>query len=367
MKSNALPIAGAVLVALIGATWYAYRDTGSTTTQAAPTDPWTRLDKSRVDHIIITRPSEPENRRTVDFEKSGTAWRMTAPGRGPTEPRAVEDLLDRLSEMHVAGVAGRNTTSYETFEVDDAHATHVVLKNGSSVLLDLYVGTGVDSGSAVRVPGKTEIYRVDQSIHSMVSRQPRDWRDRTITNVSRDTIQGVEWVNRNGTWRFTRNGDTWTPAAGTTVERLDTAKVNSLVDTISHLNANDFADQGATTGITNDAPRVTITTGGGDAAAGTIVVRLGSNNGDNETFAQREGSDVVFVISRSAGEAVNPALAAFQAPLPTDGGTAADASAAPPAAPPGMPGMPGGPGNMQLPPGVLEQLQRQLQQQQGAH
>jgi len=145
---------------------------------------------------------------------------------------------------------------------------------------------------------------------------------------------------------------------GATVERsVPTPLVAG--DTLQlDLNANDFADQGATTGIGNDSPRVTITTGGGDAAAGTTVVRLGSNNGDNETFAQREGSDVVFVISRTAGESVNPALAAFQAPLPTDGGTAADASAAPPAPPPGMPGMGGAPGNMQLPPGVLEQLQR---------
>ena len=372
MNSKGIGIALAVLAALVIATIFAYRQPAAVST--TPTNPWARLAKDRVDHVSIHRPAAPADQQHMEFEKVNGAWRMTQPGNGPTESRAVEDLLDRLGEMNVTSVAGHNTSSYETFEIDDAHATRVTLKNGSTVLLDVFTGASLDTGTAVRVPGKPEVLRVSVSVSSLLSRAPRDWRDRDITQISRDSIRAVEWANRAGTFRFTRSGDTWTAAAGTTVERLDTAKVNSLVDSITNLRASDFGATGAATGIGADSPRVTIETEV-EGSPARVTLRVGNNSGDQETFAQREGNDVVFIVSRTQADAINPAVSALQAPLPVDGGgdAAADATA-PPAEPPmgmppgmGMPGMPGGGpgGGGQLPPELMEQIRRQIQQQQG--
>ncbi|MBK6528573.1 MAG: DUF4340 domain-containing protein [Deltaproteobacteria bacterium] len=366
MNSKGIGIGLAVLVVLGAATAYVYRpqspDSSSTATAS---NPWSRVDAARIDHVTIRRSSGPEGQRTIELEKRAGAWVMTAPGRGPTEARAVEDLVDRFANMKVTMVRARSAGSHAAFEVDDAHATRVTLKAGSGVVVDLFVGAAVGAGTAVRVPSRPETFEVDQSITSMVQRESRDWRNREITHASRESVQSVEWINRNGTFRFTRNGETWSAAPGTTVERLDTARVGSLVDSVANLRATDFAAEGATSGVAADSPRVTLTTGGGDAAAQTVTVRLGNNSGDNESFAQREGTDTVFVVTRAMADSVNPAVTAFQAPLPTDGGTAADASApaAPAAAPMGMPmGGPGG-GSPQIPPEVMEQLRRQLQQQ----
>lgn len=370
MNSKGIGIALAVLVGLVGATIYVYRPAADEGSSAAPSNPWQALAKDRVDHVSIHRPSAASEQQHLEFEKASGAWRMTAPGAGPTEARAIEDFIDRLGEMKVVAVAARNASSYGTFELDDAHATRVTLKNGSTTLLDVYVGASLDSGTAVRVPGRSEVYRVDQMINSTVSRAPRDWRDRDITHIARDSIRAVEWVNANGTFRFTRNGDTWSAAQGTVVDRLDTAKVNSLVDSVTNLRASDFGGASANPGITDSSARVTIETEG-DGGAGRTVVRLGSNSGDQETFAKREGSDVVFVISRSQADAVNPAVSAFQAPLPQDGG-ADGGDAAAPAAPPMPPAglqmpMPGaGGGNPQIPPQIMEQIRRQMQQQAAA-
>lgn len=373
MNSKGIGIALGVLAVLVIATILAYRQPASTTA-AALTNPWPRLDKARVDHVTLRRPSAPANQQTLEFEKQNGAWRMTSPGVGPTEARALEDLVDRFAEMNVVSIAGRSATSYETFEVDDAHATRVTLKAGSAVLVDLFVGTNIDSGTAVRAPGKVEIFRVDQAINGMVTRAPRDWRDRNVTHVARDDVRSVEWVNHGVTYKFTRSGDTWTPAAGTVVDRLDTAKVSSLVDAVTNLHASDFAEPAASTGISDASPRVTLETSS-DAGAQRIVVRLGNNSGDQEALAQREGSDVVFVISRSQADAISPTLSALQAPLPVDGGAdASTADASAPAAPPSggfqmpIPGGPGGPGggSPQIPPELMEQISRQMQQQGGA-
>ncbi len=370
MNSKGIGIALGVLVVLVALTILAYRPS-TNDTPATVSNPWQRLDKARVDRVSIRRPSAPEAEREMDFEKQGGAWRMTRPGVGPTEARALEDLLDRFADMKVTGVAARNATSYEQFEIDDAHATRITLKAGDTTLLDLYVGASLDMGSAVRVPGRTEVFRSDQSVSTMVTRAPRDWRDRDVTRIARDNVRAVEWQNTNGTWRFTRNGDTWTPAQGTTVERLDTAKVNALVDSVTNLRASDFGAANAAHGVTDTSPRVTLETDG-DGGPSRVTVRVGANSGDQETFAKREGSDVVFVLSRSQADAVNPTLAAFQAPLPSDGGADAGDATAPAAPPPGAPGLqlpgniPTPPGSPGIPPEVMEQIRRQIQQQGGA-
>ena len=354
MSSKNIPIALAVLFGLAGATYFVYREPAATT-DARPAAPWTAWDKARVDHITINRAGASASERELAFEKSGSSWVMTAPGRGPTADRAIEDLLDRLSDMHVIQRRATQASSHTQFNIDDAHGTRITLKSGSTVLLDLVVGDAVGSGTSVRRPGANEVFEVDQSLSSTLSQAPRDWRNREITRIERAQVTRVEWANPNGTWSFTRSGETWTPASP--IERLDTARVNSLVDSLLNLRASDFAAADANTGFTDASPRVTITTGGGDAAAQTIVLRLGANRGDSEVYARREGNDQTFVISRSSGEAVSPALTAFQQPLPTDGGSAADASA--PAAAPATPA-PGGPAP-QIPPEVMEQLRRQLQ------
>ncbi len=371
MSSKNIGIGLAVVAVLGGLTAYVYRpQTQESAASAAPTNPWSRVEVARIDHVTLHRPSGAEGQRDIELEKRDGAWTMTAPGRGPTEARAVEDLVQRFADMRVTRIAGRNTASHGTFEVDDAHAVHVTLKSGASSVVDVFVGSTIGSGTAVRVPGRPETFEVDQAITSMVQREARDWRNREITHLNRGDVAAVEWTNRNGTFHFNKSGETWTAATGTTVERLDTARVGSLVDSITNLRATDFAAPAAAVGIAADSPRFTLTTTAGDGGAQTVTVRLGNNSGDSDAFVQREGSDIVYVVTRSVAESINPAVTAFQTPLPVDAGAAADAPAPAPAAapsfpPPGMggPGGPGGPGGgQQIPPEVMEQLRRQLQQ-----
>jgi hypothetical protein len=363
MNSKSTQIGLAVLVALAGATYFVYREPPPST-NAALTAPWSAWDKGRVDNVTINRPGAAADARELRFEKQGTSWSMTAPGRGPTAENSVQDLLNRLSDMHVVSRRATQAASHTQFNIDDAHGTRITLKAGGTVLLDLVVGDAVGAGTSVRRPGANEVFEADQSLSSMLSQQPRDWRNREITRVERGQVTRVEWVNPNGTFTFTRSGETWTPA--TPIERLDTARVGAVVDSLLNLRASDFAAANATTGFTDSSPRVTLTTGGGDAAAQTLILRAGATGGDNEVYLRREGSDITYLVSRASGDAVNPALTAFQQPLPQDGGAASDASApAPEAAPGGAPGAPPG-GSPQIPPEVMEQLRRQLQNAGGA-
>jgi hypothetical protein len=204
---------------------------------------------------------------------------------------------------------------------------------------------------------------------------PREWRDREVTHLERNHVRSVEWVNSRGTFHFDRNGDTWTPAAANpAIERLDTARLNQTITNMLELRATDFAAPGANTGITDSSPRVTIAVDNGDP----VTLKLGSANGETEVFVQRQGTDTVFTLGRSHQGEIDFDPATVQAPAPTAADAAAgDASAAapppamalpgsapggPPGGPPGAPMMMGGGGDGGIPPEVMEQIRRQLQQ-----
>ncbi|MBI5518021.1 MAG: DUF4340 domain-containing protein [Deltaproteobacteria bacterium] len=364
MNQKGIMIALGTLVVLGAATAVAYKPRAATDSAEEVRDPWQRLDKDRVDHVTVVRPGTTGTQATtMEFEKRDGAWRMTAPGSGPTEPNAVQELLDNLSRMHVTSVAARRAASYTDFEIDDAHAVRVTLKNGGSSLMDLYVGASVDNGTAVRVPNRPEVWRADQSIHFMVNRAPRDWRDRDITHLERARVRSVEWRNSHGTFRFERNGESWSAAAGTTVPNLDTARVGSLVDSVLNLRASDFAEASAQTGLTDTSPSVAITTDGD--GGGTITLKLGGPAGENESHVRRDGSDIVYIIGRTMADSLNPQLSNFQAPPVTDAGTSDAAAAAPTPPPTPPPGGPGGPGGAQgLSPDAMEQIRRAMEQMQ---
>lgn len=360
MEKNRLYIALGVLAVLVLATFLAYRkpaDEGPEQLQ----DPWRRIDRNQITKMVIRRPG---NDPAIELEKRDNKWHMNQPAQGPADESAVNDALEALSEMHVASVAAREPSSHAEMEVDDAHALHVTLFRGSSQALDIWVGKNLDGGTAVRVPGSPLVYRVDRSIRYSLSREPREWRDRQITRIERDHVRSVEWVNARGTFKFDRNGDTWTPAASNPrIDRLDTAKVNQTVINLLDLRAMDFAAPGANTGITATSPRVTITVDNGSP----ITLRLGGTANEGEVYVQREGSEIVYTIGRSHSAEIDIDPASFQAPPPPD---AATGDASTDAATTDAAAGDASSGSAVIPPEVMEQIRRQLQQrgiQTGGH
>jgi hypothetical protein len=159
------------------------------------------------------------------------------------------------------------------------------------------------------------------------------------------------------------------PPAGaplTTIEGFQASKVRSMVSSLARMRASDFAAADVTpesAGIGPQSARVTLTLAPaeGEEAPQTHTVLLG-NEADAERhdfYAQREGEPTIYVISRFLGERVSPTATSFtQAAAPEAPEGAGDPHGGEMGE--GMPGMPGG---GQLPPEVMEQIRRQLEQQ----
>ncbi|MDQ3032446.1 MAG: DUF4340 domain-containing protein [Myxococcota bacterium] len=403
-QKNRLFIGALVLVAIGGlAIWAIGARTGDTPDRDADRASGfpDELERDEIASIEITRPED--DGQAVRLERRENQWFMTAPIEVPADQSAVSTVLDKLAELELAGIAASNPEFHERLEVDAEHGVHVVARGADGEeLANLWLGAYRAPNTLVRVEGEDEVLQVRGSIKFAFNKALREWRDRSILTLEADDVREVAWAGPNGTFRFARaaaaaEGDEapaepgeWqmtevsyvppaeapaaegetppAPAAEattlTTIEGFQPSKVRSMVASLARMRASDFAAPDVTpeaAGIGASSPRVTLTLPPAEGEEGpqTYTVLLGNeaNAESHDYYAMREGDPTIFVISRFLGERVHPTATAFTQAAPAAPPEGGDPHAG------GMPGMPEMPGGGQLPPEVMEQIRRQLEQQ----
>ena len=399
-NKNRLLIGGVVLLALIGATVWAFKSrTGESPEGDAQTagaeDGIDDITRDDIDSLEIHRPDSP----VVKLAKRGDSWRVVEPVDAEADQTVIDVALDKLDELETSRVVAQNPENHERLEVDDAHGVRVIAREGESVLADLIVGAFGGGDTMVRVHGADTVYAVTGSIKYAFNKELKDWRNRRVLDVEPDRVRAIAFESPAGAYSFVRNdSNEWALAEGQVpIERFGAGKVQSIVASLARMRASDFAESdvdAAQTGLAEGAAlaRLTIASdpeeagegeagegegadeGGSEDGAGengsassggsaeVIVLKVGSAAEDGGDFyLQREGGETVFLVSSFLAEKIRVNLEAFQDPEP---GTEEPAEAPPDlgGAAPGGPG--GGPGGGEIPPDVMRQIQEQLQRQQ---
>lgn len=356
IKRYRLAIGAIALLVMVGlAVWAIRTESGDTVVAEEDTPTLPEIDRDAITEIEIRRPGEEEVVRLV---KSGEAWRLAAPVEATAAQTSVDTVLDKLADLEVKGVASTNARFHERLEVDESNGVHVIARAGSEELIDFWIG-GFRSGSTlIRLDGQDQTLMVNGSIKFAFNKPPRDFRDRAIVELEPDEVREATFTNANGTFRFRKNGSAWEQVlegdpAPTAIERFAATKVGTAVSGIARLRASDFAAADVTAesaGFGESAARVVLLAGEGDEAE-TVTLHVGNEVEDGARYVMREGNDTIFTVSRFMAERLVPNAEAFQEAEP---GSEPEAAPAPAPAP-------GGGG--QIPPELMEQIQRQLQQQ----
>lgn len=407
-KNNRLFIGLLALVTLGGlAIWAVGVRTGDTPQRESdlPSD-FPDLERDQIASIEITRPED--DGQAVRLERREGEWFITAPMEVRADQSAVSTALDKLDELEVRGIAASNPEFHERLEVDPEHGVHVVARGeDGEALADLWLGAYRSGNTLVRLEGDDRVVQVRGSIKFAFNKALRDWRDRAVLTLEADDVREVAWVGPNGTFRFARaaaaEGESepgeWAmteisyvpaapeaeaaaeadappprrpppppvePTALTTIEGFQASKVRSMISSLARMRASDFAAADVTpeaAGIGPTSARVTLTVAPAEGEEGpqTFTVVLGSEASAerHDFYAQREGDETIYVISRFLGERISPTAESFTQAATPEAEPAGEGEA-PPDMGGGMPGMPGG---GQLPPEVMEQIRRQLEQQ----
>ena len=310
-----------VLAVLLGLTvWQFNSREGEETRPPELSAKLPKLNKDTLDALEISVP----NKLSVKLTKQGKAWTLSEPLVAAADHSAVDGALEKLAQLDVAGVAATKAENHALLEVDDAHALHVVAKQGGKVVADLLLGAYRSGNTMVREKGAMLVASVKGSIKYAFDKELKDWRDRNIVDVDPDHVKDVVFRNANGTFSFVQEGTEWKQTAGDKpIANFDGAQVRSIVASAARMTAADFGPNdtqrdAAGVGATPDG-LVTLTTGG-DAGVQQIVLRVGKKL-DQNYYLVRDGNDPVYLVSSFVGEHLLPTAEKFtkQEPKPAAG------------------------------------------------
>jgi hypothetical protein len=317
MSGNRLVIAILVLVGLLGLVVLQWNKREAEDAKAP--DVVAKLPELKKDDVTELTISPP-GKTAVTVAKTDGTWKVTAPIQADADKDAIDTALSKLEELEPIAVAATQSENHEKLEVTEAKGVHVTAKQADKVVADIYIGAYLSGNTMVREKDAVNVTTAKGSFKYAFDKDVKEWRDRVVVETPADSVKAVTFTNKNGSWKFVKEGDEWKQAPGEkALASFDPAKVLSIVGTFISLRANDFAAEG----VTPEAAQVTAA-----APNGKVVAEVSSDAGDNQIvlylgtkqeggyYAMREGKTPIFVVSEYAGERLLPSIEKFAKDAP---------------------------------------------------
>jgi Domain of unknown function (DUF4340) len=246
----------------------------------------------------------------VTLEKKGDAWEVVKPISAKANASNVRSLLDNLKELKVKEAIDRTASTYPQYELTDEKAVHVTVFKGEDKALDLFFGKSGSRGQMVRIAGKDGVYVAGGYSSYLYTREVKNWRETAILKFEDANAIQVEVENKNGKFSFSKNDDKWSgtfaergkdgklKAAGKKWEKFDDAKVKDMLRAYKALNAEDFGDDKADTGLADAVKEGGIVKIKLKDNAGDHTVKVGKTSKGSSRYAQKEGGEgITYVLS----------------------------------------------------------------------
>ncbi|MEM7138535.1 MAG: DUF4340 domain-containing protein [Myxococcota bacterium] len=372
-RKNRVAIGVLVFGALLAFTIWATTTRDRPNADAAVEVPTVDVDKDSLTELEITRPGA-DGPEEVVLSRVGDEWRVTSPVDDDADRNNVEAALNRLADLKPLKVAATRPENYGRLEVDDAQAVRVVAKGADGTPpVELRIGKYANGVTMVRIGDLPEVFTLKGSARHPFDRDLKVWRDRRVTNAKASDVERITFKSDNGRFGFSRQDGAWVPDDKLRgVKEFDPKQVEGLLSTAARLTASGFAPEEVSIAraglneptatvafeVSSKAPEAEGEADVGVAESEMVELAIGDETGNarSEFYLQRAGDSTIYVISSYLADRLQPEASAFEKP------EAPPAPAVPPQQ--GGIGQPGMPPNQQLPPEVMEQLRRQIEQQQ---
>jgi LysM repeat protein len=241
------------------------------------------IDSASTVKIEIQRPG-----KSVTIENIGGKWTITSPVRYNADPSVVNQLLSGCVRFKIGSLISSNPEKQYLFQVDSS-GTKVTLTDRSGKSSGIILGKMGPSFSDIyfRLPGSNEVY-LGQGIDSwLVSKDIKDWRDKTIISQPSETIRDLTYQVGSKQYTFHRDSTGWKSDS----KSFDPNAMNTTLSALSNLRADDFID----TALKTPTQPITIQIHGNESS----TIQLSPSRPDSSKyFVQTPNSQTLFVISK---------------------------------------------------------------------
>ena len=240
----------------------------------------------------------------TSLEKSGDAWKMTAPVAAAVDDTAVRSIADTLSTAEITSVLEEAPTNIKQFGLEPARLSVSFRKAGDTTDYRLNLGDKTPLGSDIyaQVAGQPRVLLLGSFLEDTFNRKPFDLRDKKALGFEREAVDKIT-IERPSAPRvdLAREGSEWKLTAPIAA-RADFSPVDGLISrveqaqmtAIEHDGGEPTAAQLKTFGL--DRPQLVATFGAGSTRAS---IAIGGEKDATSVYARDLSRPLVFTVDKS--------------------------------------------------------------------
>jgi hypothetical protein len=265
-----------------------------------------KLDRDKVDSIEIVTAD-----RQLRFQKADGEWRMTQPAAGRTDYTAVESLVGRLGTAQMKSIAAAEGADLKQYGLEQPQAT-VRIGTGSSQAVLLVGGKAGEEGNVyAKDQSRPAVFTLESSLLDELKKDASEFRQKDLFDARSFNTTRVEIARGGQTTAFEKSKvknkegveeEKWRQVAPETKD-VDSARVDSLLTSITGARADSFQADTAKTGLDKPELTATLTFDEGKKKETVAFARSGSDG-----YASRAGEPGAAKIPASTVESIVNAL-----------------------------------------------------------
>jgi hypothetical protein len=180
----------------------------SSSTEARPPEPiLATLSAADIEIIRFSDNLDSE----VKLARGDDGWVLPEADDFPVDSVKVDEILEKLASLDTRRLVATNRANFARLEVGDADFRRKISLESADDSAELYLG---GSGGAdtvyVRRTGEENVY-LSAGLNSWeLSTQIASWVDASYVNVPQEDVLEISVTNAAGSFRFAREGDSWT-------------------------------------------------------------------------------------------------------------------------------------------------------------
>ena len=233
MKKNIYVLVG-IFVLLVGVAYLLMNRPGENDIAVGNSQFLLNIDSLAVDKIEITSVNGK-----VAMEKKGGEWFLDEPVAYRANQASVTGVIHQAKNLAVKEIVSSNPDKRSIFQVDSTGTLVKIFQNGQEHSA-FVVGKPTQSYSEtyVRRDGSNDVVIVEGAVSFSFSKPAKDWRDKTVLNIPKENIKTISYQYTGENFALTLHDSVWMVGSA----QAKATEVNSLLSSLSNLQADDFVD-----------------------------------------------------------------------------------------------------------------------------
>ena len=235
---------------------------------------------------------------TTTLTKEGDRWLVASMNNFPTDGKAVEELLDKVAGFKTTQLVSNNPDKQATLQVDSSGVEAKLLGANEGVLAHLFVGKTTPDffSSYIRATDSKNVYVAEGYLKSIFDKGSRTWKDRTLFDFNKGDVTHLTikseaeeidlQLDAEGKWQMLK------PVAFA-AKKTD---VESLLETLSTLKADDFAAGKDLAAYGLDVPKSSITVTLNDGSTKALLI---GKEEEGKHYVRNKDKDIIFTLYKS--------------------------------------------------------------------